>query len=273
MDEVMRKLQREAERIAARHQLPDFYIRFKAPMALARRLYYSDPLVFRLREMLRGNFQEDLGHGEYHCMRVSLDSATILFVELEPQHLEMMQVERLMVLALFAGLLHDIRRADENHAQAGADRAEQLLGCFPLAEDEIHCVCRAIRNHEAFQATLPCSRPWSQLMSDCLYDADKFRWGPDNFTHTLWHMVSHRGISPQELIDRFPWGVSGILRIIETFRTGTGRQFGPEIIETGVEIGKEIYRYLLKHHREGSVEAIRRPATDPVGNGKEKSEP
>jgi hypothetical protein len=87
-------------------------------------------------------------------------------------------------------------------------------------------------------------------MSDCLYDADKFRWGTDNFTHTLWYMVNHKGMSPQDLIKRFPWGMNGILRILETFRTTTGRQYGPEIIETGMEIGKEIYRYLLQHFRE-----------------------
>ena len=44
--------------------------------------------------------------------------------------------------------------------------------------------------------------------------------------------------------------MSGTVRIIETFRTPTGRQYGPEIIETGMEIGKEIYRYLLQHYRE-----------------------
>jgi hypothetical protein len=57
-------------------------------------------------------------------------------------------------------------------------------------------------------------------------------------------------MSPHDLIEKFPWGMSGTVRIIETFRTPTGRQFGPEIIETGMEIGKEIYRYLLEHYRE-----------------------
>jgi hypothetical protein len=60
-------------------------------------------------------------------------------------------------------------------------------------------------------------------------------------------MASHRCITPHELIARFPWGVTGIVRISDTFRTPTGRQYGPEIIETGVAIGKEIYRYLVQH--------------------------
>jgi hypothetical protein len=89
------------------------------------------------------------------------------------------------------------------------------------------------------------------VVSDCLYDADKFRWGPDNFTHTLWFMVDHQGLTPQELIARFPWGMQGIAHIQETFRTATGRQYGPEIIEVGMQIGKEIYHYLIKHFPDG----------------------
>ena len=46
--------------------------------------------------------------------------------------------------------------------------------------------------------------------------------------------------------------MTGILRISETFRTPTGRQFGPDIIETGVAIGKEIYHYLLQHFRQNA---------------------
>jgi len=59
--------------------------------------------------------------------------------------------------------------------------------------------------------------------------------------------MNHQGLTPQQLIERFPWGMTGMLRIADTFRTATGRQFGPEIIETGIEIGKEIYRYLVQN--------------------------
>ena len=250
MNEVITKLQKEAERIAARHPLPEFYVRFKAPIALARKLYFSHPLVMLLRETLQSAFQEELGHGLFHSSRVSLDSATLICVEMESDPMEQEIVERLMVLALIAGLLHDICRSEENHAEAGAQEAAKVLRNYPLNEEEIQCICCAIRNHEAFCTPVSCSRPWFQLMSDCLYDADKFRWGTDNFTHTLWYMVSHKGMSPHDLIRKFPWGMNGILRILETFRTATGRQYGPEIIETGIDIGKEIYRYLLQHFRE-----------------------
>ncbi|HBD08158.1 MAG TPA: hypothetical protein DCZ69_07825, partial [Syntrophobacteraceae bacterium] len=85
-----------------------------------------------------------------------------------------------------------------------------------------------------------------QMVSDCLYDADKFRWGLDNFTQTVWHLAESQNLSTRELIDRFPWGMTGIARIRETFRSAVGRQYGPDIIDVGIEIGKEVYQYLVQ---------------------------
>lgn len=248
MNELTLKFQREAERIASRHSRPTFYVQFMAPMALARRIFFSNPLVLSLREMVEPILKEDLGHGIYHSSRVSIECATLIHVELEANPMESTRVERLMILGLIAGLLHDISRGQENHAEVGAREAMPYLEKLRLGSDEINCICQAIRNHEAFVTPTVCKRPSFQLLSDCLYDADKFRWGPDTFTHTLWYMMNYQELTPQELIGRFPWGVTGMLRIAETFRTATGRQFGPEIIETGIEIGREIYRYLLLNY-------------------------
>jgi hypothetical protein len=60
-------------------------------------------------------------------------------------------------------------------------------------------------------------------------------------------MMSHQGLTPRELIEKFPWGMAGIVRVLDTFRSTTGKHFGPEIIENGVAIGREIYHYLLQH--------------------------
>ncbi len=250
MHETTLNLQREAERIASKHRIPEFYIRFKAPMALARKLYFSSPMIAVLRKLVEPALQEELGHGIFHCSRVGLDSATLIFIELESDPANRCYMERNMLLGLVAGLLHDICRGEENHAEAGSVEAARILKDFPLTDHEVQCVCEAIRNHEAFGAPVSSDRPWFRLISDSLYDADKFRWGPDTFTHTLWRMASHQGLTPSELIKKFPWGMSGVLRILDTFRTPTGRQYGPDIIETGVDIGKEIYRYLVKHYEE-----------------------
>ena len=53
----------------------------------------------------------------------------------------------------------------------------------------------AIGNREAFQ---PCSNladPVAQLLSNVLHDADKFRWGPDNFTEMIWDISGALNIS------------------------------------------------------------------------------
>lgn len=245
---------REAERIASRHPLPEFYIRFKAPSALARKLFFSDPLVGRVLRIVKPLLKEDLGHGFFHSMRVSIDCATLFHVEIESWSELLEQPERFLRLSLVTGLLHDICRGMDNHADRGADEAGRILRRLPFSKLEAVCICDAIRNHEAFVDPFPCKPSWCQLLSDCLYDADKFRWGPDTFTHTVWFMAESQGLSQQDLIARFPWGMSGVVRIMETFRTTTGRQYGPDILETGLEIGKEIYRYLLQMDREHAHE-------------------
>lgn len=252
MDPWILKLQQEAIRIASRYRRPEFYVRFNAPMALARRLYFSDSIVVYLRDLVRPILQDRMGHGLLHSTRVSLDAATLVHVELNSNPVSREQLEKLMVLGLVAGLLHDICRNESNHAESGALEAARMLKDLPLpmSRDEIQCVCLAIRNHEAFVAPVPSNRPWFQLISDCLYDADKFRWGPDTFTHTLWHMMDHQHLNPRELLEKFPWGMTGVRRVMDTFRTATGRQYGPEIIETGMEMGKEIYRSLLQFVRD-----------------------
>lgn len=244
----------EAGRIASKHPVSEFYTRFKAPIASAKKIFFHNPLILRLRAVVEPLYHEELGHGVFHSTRVSIDCAALLSIEMQAVHEKPLEVERLMMLGIFSGLLHDICRDVENHAECGAEKARKILARdFNLSANEIACIVNAIRNHEAFGDLETGGPQWVRLVSDCLYDADKFRWGPDTFTHTLWYMADHQGLSPRDLIEKFPWGMSGTYRIIETFRTPTGRQYGPEIIETGVEIGKEIYRYLLRHYPENPV--------------------
>ena len=240
----------ESQRIAARFRVPEFYRQFRAQHSLSKKLFYNHPLVTYLKNLLRPRLMDCFGHGLDHSTRVGIDAATIINLEAEKYATVGEKLERLMILGEIAGLLHDIHRGEPDHAEKGAETAKEILKPFPLENREVKWISRAISNHEAFKTPSACSSPWGQLMSDALYDADKFRWGPDNFTKTVWFMVNYRDIPIEEVIEKFPWGVNGILRIKETFRTGIGRQFGPDIIDVGVEIGKEIYRYLLEFYRE-----------------------
>ena len=84
-----------------------------------------------------------------------------------------------------------------------------------------------------------------RLISDALYDADKFRWGPDNFTTTLWDMLGYAKINIELFLAGYKKGIEGIKRIKDTFRTKTGKEYGPEFIDLGLKIGDEIYKELL----------------------------
>ena len=102
-------------------------------------------------------------------------------------------------------------------------------------------IVKAIANHEAFQSNEPLESPNGQLLSDALYDADKFQWGPENFTETLWAMLALRKTENVPLLfQRFPQSMEGIERIRSTFRTPTGKTFGPDFIDRGLEIGRRL---------------------------------
>ncbi len=140
-------------------------------------------------------------------------------------------------------------------ASGGPETADFDFGdwALELPEEEIDGICQAIRNHEAFVTPTACRRPSFQLISDCLYDADKFRWGPDNFTATVWSMVAPVDIPLSVLLDHFIPSLGGIERIKSTFRTGTGRKYGPDFIDRGLQIGMLIYRRLCEEMGRGSA--------------------
>jgi hypothetical protein len=115
---------------------------------------------------------------------------------------------------------------------------------------------QAIANHEAFVEPRKIGSPVGQMISDALYDADKFRWGPDNFTQTLWQMLRSSRAPIAPLIRRFPKGMEGISAIKETFRTETGKIYGPEFIELGLKIGEKLYQFLQERFSEGVIDSI-----------------
>jgi hypothetical protein len=78
-------------------------------------------------------------------------------------------------------------------------------------------------------------------VSDALYDADKFRWGPENFTTTMWLIMESTGTTVEVLYKSFEEKLQWIRKIKGTFRTDTGRRYGPEFIDFGMTIGQGIY--------------------------------
>jgi hypothetical protein len=233
-----------SEKIAATFPTPRFYREKKCEIGESVLLFENNPMVTACMEVLtaRTTFS---GHGLSHARKVAIDAGAIILIE---QHLEIDEntVKRAIALAHIAGILHDIKRSSKNHARQGAEEAKSILRAFDLTDKEQQFVVDAIGNHEAFQPCVPLADPEAQLLSDALYDADKFRWGPDNFTEMIWDISDTLHISIEMLLEHFPAGLKSLERIRGTFRTSTGKDYGPDFIALGLKIGETLYKELEK---------------------------
>ena len=231
-----------SRKIAAEVGTPRFYLERDTEVALSRNWFAAEPLV---EETLRivGERGDCLGHGLIHVRKVAIDAGALILIE-EGGAPADERVRRLVLLAQLAGLLHDIRRSEKNHAERGADEAAGILAAFPLRAEELAAVTGAIRNHEAFKPFRTDAGPSERFLAGALYDADKFRWGPDNFTETLWAMIIPLGIPMQTLLPRFLAGLEGVRKVRESFRTAAGREYGPDFIDRGLTIGRRLYEEL-----------------------------
>ena len=231
-----------SRKIAAEVGTPRFYLEREEEVALSRKWFAAEPLVEKALRIV-GEREDCVGHGLIHVRKVAIDVGALILIE-EGGAPADVRVRRFVLLAHLSGLLHDIRRSEKNHAELGADEAAAILASFPLSDEECADVAGAIRNHEAFRPSRTETGPKARLLSDALYDADKFRWGPDNFTETLWAMIIPRGIPLQALLPRFLAGLEGIRKVRESFRTATGREYGPDFIDRGLMIGRRLYEEL-----------------------------
>jgi hypothetical protein len=234
-----------AKQIAGTFAVPKFNTDFRAERDLSFRILHSDPLLERSRRVVTDR-DENFGHGLKHSEKVAVDAGVIVKKERERQGFSPDQTDRHILLVQLASLLHDVCRRMPDHAKQGATAAKEILTDFPLQEIEREWIVQSIANHEAFVEPAPLDNPQGQLLSDALYDADKFRWGPDNFVETLWDMISFNDVPIRLVIAHFPKGMKGIRRIIGTFRSSLGKQYGPEFIEIGLAIGDELYEHLRK---------------------------
>ncbi|MFH1626455.1 MAG: hypothetical protein ABID54_15050 [Pseudomonadota bacterium] len=247
MQVIYKRMMEESRRIASSSKTPSFYIEQERLLLMSKEVYYSNAEVIRCRDMVGELLVDNLGHGIEHAEKVTIDVGALIFIEGERLSLELDRIKEVVVIAQVSGLLHDIQRKERNHAQASAREAEIRLRDFSFKAEEKEIIIQAISNHEAFVVPENMSSPVGQMVSDSLYDADKFRWGIDNFTETLWYMADFRQTPLELIVENFPKGLVGIRRIKDTFRTTTGKTYGPEFIDLGLEIGEEMYKYLLSY--------------------------
>ncbi len=185
-------------------------------------------------------------HGIAHCEKVAAEAGAIILIESSNNNYHSSQIERMLLSVQISGLLHDIKRIEKDHTIAGSIEAERILKDFDIEENYKRYITAAIRNHEAFKEVISSEDETARIVSDSLYDADKFRWGPDNFTTTLWLITESTGTSPEELYSIFEEKMRGIKAIKNTFRSETGKRYGPEFIDMGIRIADEIYNE-MKH--------------------------
>jgi hypothetical protein len=234
------KLQDSAVRMARNLPDPQFYRDHAPHLKKAEHALLHHAFIRSCRSFLDES-QLECAHGLCHCEAVARDAGAIVLIEAGRAGLGPVQTESLFLAAIIAGLLHDIKRREDDHAVRGSIESEKILSRLGMDLRERQYIADAIRNHEAFQEAVERDDAAGRLVSDALYDADKFRWGPENFSVTLWIMVASRNTPIESLHRTFREKMKGIERIKETFRTATGRQYGPEFIDQGITIGNAIY--------------------------------
>lgn len=238
-------VKQEAKSLAGIQPPPRFYDRFSAELAFSRELFFDHPLVVRCCEDVLPFLTDDYGHGIDHAKKVALDAGAISLAEARPWGMD--TARHMCLLAQLSGLLHDICRLEPDHARRGADLSLRILADFPLTDADKRMIAFAIRNHEAFRPQEVTTDHLEELLAAALYDADKFRWGPDNFGTTLWEICDYEEWCLREILAKFPEGIERIRSVANTFRTEVGRTFGPEFIEMGLHLGNRLYTALLQH--------------------------
>lgn len=247
MNKVLTELRKEAKALAAAQPVPAFYRDLESKIAFAREMFFDHPLVIRLQEDVLPFLYDEYAHGIYHSKKVAIEAGAIVLNEGEIEDISSEDMRELVLLAQFCGLLHDCCRLEDDHAQRGAETSLVILNNYPLSERSKELITGAIARHEAFKEEAPIENdPMLKILSGALYDADKFRWGPDNFSTTLWEICDYEDWSAGEIVDKFPKGIEIVKSIESTFRTETGRKYGPEMIRQGIEIGSQLYKRLLE---------------------------
>lgn len=247
---IYARLREQARLIVSSFPSPDFYQDHSQAYEYSSRLFKADPEIRKLCRFVSENLDDDFGHGLQHAIKVTIDAGALMNIEGQAAGYSESMLERRTQIVQSAGLLHDTKRKKKDHSKHGADYARAVLENYSLSYDEIEDVCRAIQNHEAFKSNVTVDTPEGALISDCLYDADKFRWGPDNFTDTLWDMVSFLNPPLSKFMARYPRGMESLEKIKTTFRTETGKQYGPQFLDLGLAIGQKIHDVILSDFSE-----------------------
>jgi len=238
------QLKRRAKDLAASRPQLGFYRDLATELTHAKDLFFDNPLVLRMQGDALGFLDEDCGLGVEHAKKVAVEAAALILAE--PSGLGQEERRRLAVIAELAGLLHDAIRHEDNHAEQGADLAMRLLRGYLITPEECLWVAQAIAAHESAEMPAIQGGEPATLLTAALYDADKFRYGPDIFATTLWELCECDEWTLEEIAQRFPEGARQAQALVGTFRTVEGRRHGPELLAEGISLAEELTRMLTR---------------------------
>jgi hypothetical protein len=242
---IYSQLKQTALRTAEVLGKPLFYAEHADELKISCNLLETDALMKKCMSYLDDK-EMYAGHGISHAKAVASDAGAVIQIEERLRNTSAESMTDLILYVQIAAIFHDIKRKEKNHTIAGSAEAARILGNFRIQDRYKRYIAAAIRNHEAFKEVLDSGDAISELISDSLYDADKFRWGPDNFTTTLWLLVDLFDMPVEDLHRNFRKNIDFIEKIKGTFRTQTGRKYGPGIIDTGIKIGETVFKEMSR---------------------------
>lgn len=242
MDRVLEEIKGMAREIVDDSRIPSFYKDYEDLINESKLFFDKNPLINKIRTDVYQTLEDNFGHGYGHAKKVSIEAGVVFVIEMRQAGIER-DIQYMLSVAQTAGLLHDICRKEKNHAKRGAEYAKEYLPSVFIFQKNVDAVVHAISNHEAFcdyYAEPPSLE--AAILSDSLYDSDKFRWGPDNFSHMIWAMLENTEITAGQFLSGYQRGIGSLEKIRQTFRTQTGKKYGPEFIDIGIEIGNRLYK-------------------------------
>ncbi|MDY0131646.1 MAG: hypothetical protein RBR53_03165 [Desulforegulaceae bacterium] len=241
MEQVLEEIKKIAIEVVNESREPAFYKDYNELLKRSKIFFAQNDLIRKIRGDLFETLQDNFGHGYGHAKKVAIEAGVIFVIEMERAGGNKSE-EHYLSIAQSAGLLHDICRKEKDHAKKGAIYSRSYLANILPDKNNIDSIVHSIANHEAFCSSYEPPPSFEALiLSGSLYDSDKFRWGPDNFSHMLWAMLEHIDISPAQFMGGYKRGIDSLRKIKKTFRTPTGKKYGPEFIDTGIEIGTILF--------------------------------
>lgn len=245
MANPLKQFRATAAQLSAAHGPSAFQRNLAPEIDAARRMFFDDPLLLRLRDDALTFLYDDFGFGIEHSKNVAIDAAAIVLAETD--HLERNESRRLAQLALLAGLLHDADRLEADGAARAAELSRSVLSTYPLDDDEREMIASAIATHEDVAWTPP-DNAHSAVLAGALYDADKFRYGADVFVTALWEYCDYEETPPVEAVRCLELASAHLPGFQGSFRTRTGQQYGDRILATGMDalplLSRELTGYL-----------------------------